>query len=84
MSCDLSASLCLRVTAEHDPGALARVLERFQNLNVFPRKVSCELASTGEVHIRVDVSGLSEEMLSLITGKVAQVPCILNAYWHYL
>ena len=34
---DTSALLRLRVTAEADLGALSRVLERFQNLNVVPR-----------------------------------------------
>ena len=34
-----AALLRLRVTAEADLGALSRVLERFQNLNVVPRRV---------------------------------------------
>jgi hypothetical protein len=39
------------------PGALARVLERFQNLNVLPRRVIAELATTGVFHIEVDGEG---------------------------
>ena len=74
--------LCLRVAAEADPGALARVLERFQNLNVLPRRVIAEWGIAGTLHVQMDVAGLSEEMLTLITAKLAQVPCILNAYWH--
>jgi hypothetical protein len=77
------ALLRLRVVAEADPGALARVLERFQNLNVLPRRVVAEFGSHGAFHIQVDVLGVSEAMLTLITEKIAQVPSVLNAHWHY-
>jgi hypothetical protein len=77
------ALLRLRVVAEADPGALARVLERFQNLNVLPRRVVAEFGSTGAFHIQVDVLGVPEPMLTLITEKIAQVPSVLNAHWHY-
>ena len=43
-----SALLRLRVTAEADLGALSRVLERFQNLNIVPRRVVAEMG-TGDV-----------------------------------
>lgn len=71
----------LRVAAEPDPGALARILERFQNLNIVPRKVSAEWA-TGTLYVEVHVSGLPEETINNITAKLGQVPSILNAYWH--
>jgi hypothetical protein len=74
--------LHLRVFAETDPGALARVLERFQNLNVTPRRVLAEWGALGKLHVQVEVSGLSEAMLDLITAKLGQVPSIFNAYWH--
>ena len=74
--------LHLRVSAEPDPGALARVLERFQNLNVVPRRVLAEWASTGVLHVEVQVAGLPEDRVDLITSKLGQVPSILNAYWH--
>ena len=74
--------LHLRVTAEPDPGVLARVLERFQNLNVVPRRVLADWATTGTLHIEVQVSGISETMLNLITVKLGQVPTILAAHWH--
>jgi hypothetical protein len=74
--------LHLRVAAEPDPGVLARVLERFQNLNVVPRRVLAEWATTGTLHVEVQVGGISEDMLSLIAAKLGQVPSILNAYWH--
>jgi hypothetical protein len=27
---------------------------------------------------------MSEERLTMITAKIGQSPCVLNAYWHYL
>jgi hypothetical protein len=77
------ALLRLRVVAEADPGALARVLERFTNINVLPRRVVAEFGSTGAFHIQVDVLGVPEAMLTIITEKIAQVPSVLNAHWHY-
>jgi hypothetical protein len=29
----------------------------------------------------VDIFGLTEDRLTLITEKIKQVPCVLNAYW---
>ena len=77
-------ALCLRVNADADPGALARVLTCFQTLNVVPRRVISELGTTGTLYIRIDVTGLTERHLSLIAAKVGQVPCVGNAYWHRL
>jgi hypothetical protein len=77
-------ALCLRVNADADPGALARVLTSFQTLNVVPRRVVAELGTTGTLYIRIDITGLTERHLSLIAAKVGQVPCVGNAYWHRL
>ena len=74
--------LRLLVTADADPGALARILERFQNLNVLPRRVIGEYGTDDMLHIQVDVFGLTEERLTLIAAKIGQGPSILNAYWH--
>lgn len=74
----------LRVVADADPGAIARVVERFQNLNIIPRRVVAEFSSNDILHIEVDVCGLPDEQLSLIVGKIRQAPCIVNAYWHRL
>jgi hypothetical protein len=73
--------LRLRVVAEADPVALQRVLERFQNLNILPRRVVAEFGTTSTFHIQVDIAGLSEERLTLIAAKIEQAPCILSAYW---
>jgi hypothetical protein len=81
MSPDWSV-LYLRVSAEADPGALARVLERFQNLNFTPRRVVAEWGINDTLHVQVDIAGLPEERLDLIATKLSQVPSILNAYWH--
>jgi hypothetical protein len=74
----------LRVVADADPGAIARVVERFQNLNIIPRRVSAEFSSNDLLHIEVEVCGIPEEHLALIAGKIRQAPSIVNAYWHRL
>ena len=71
----------LRVRAESDPAALGRVLQPFQNLNIIPRRLVAELGSHGDLHIQVDVSGLSEERIQLIAAKVSQASCVLQAHW---
>lgn len=76
--------LCLRVSAESDPSALARVVSFFQGLNVAPRRVLAEFGINETLHIRVDVAGLTEHRLSVITAKIGQIPSIENAYWHRL
>jgi hypothetical protein len=72
----------LRVVADPDPGAIARVLERFQNLNVLPRRVLAEFGTNGVLHIQVDVFGFPPEELRMIAAKIAQAPCIVSAYCH--
>jgi hypothetical protein len=42
-------------------GAIARVIERFQNLNVLPRRVIAEFGIDDIIHIEVDVCGMPEE-----------------------
>jgi hypothetical protein len=83
--CSQESSLWrLRVVADADPGALARVVERFQNLNVLPRRVVAEFGTNETLHIQVDVFGLSEQQLTLIAAKIAQATSIANVYWHRL
>jgi hypothetical protein len=72
----------LRVSAEADPGVLARVVERFQNLNIVPHKVVAEWATTGLLHIEVLIAGIPERTVDLITAKLGQIPSIIGAYWH--
>jgi hypothetical protein len=79
-----TALLCLRVSTDGDPSVLPRVLGYFGNLNLTPRRVVAEFASNQQLHVKVDVSGLSEARLTLITARVGENPCVLNAYWHYL
>jgi hypothetical protein len=82
MSSQGFALLRLRVIADADPGALARVLERFQNLNVLPRRVIAEFGTNSTLHIQVDVFGVPEERLTLIATKIGQTPSIVSASWH--
>jgi hypothetical protein len=74
----------LQVVADADPGTIARVVERFQNLNIIPRRVSAEFASNDLLHIEVDVCEISDDQLMLIAGKIRQSPTVVNAYWHLL
>ena len=74
----------LQVAADADPGAIARVVERFQNLNIVPRRITAEFSSNEMLHIEVDVCGIPDEQLTLIAGKICQASCIINAYWHRL
>jgi hypothetical protein len=75
--------LRLRVVAEADAGVLMRVLERFQNLGVLPRRVIAEFTSTDSVSIQLDVTGMEESRLSIIAAKVGEMPFVTRAYWHY-
>jgi hypothetical protein len=74
----------LQVVADADPGAIARVVERFQNLNIIPRRVIAEFSSNDLLHIEVDVCGIPDAQLALIAAKIRQSFCIVNAYWHRL
>jgi hypothetical protein len=74
----------LQVVADADPGAIARVVERFQNLNIIPRRLVVEFSPNDLLHIEVDVCGVPDEQLALIVGKIRQAPSILNAHWHRL
>jgi hypothetical protein len=78
------ALLALRVSTDGDPSVLTRLLAHFQNLNVTPRRVVAEYGFDHQLHVRLDVSSVSVERLSIITAKIGQNPCVLNAYWHYL
>jgi hypothetical protein len=78
------ALLRLQVEAEADPGALSRVLEQFQNINVLPRRVIAELDMDGVLHIQLDVLGINEERLSRIAATLGQVTTVLAAFWHYV
>lgn len=61
---------------------MTRVLERFQNLNVVPRRLIAELGTSEILYVQIDTVGITESQLSLIAAKIGQVPCVLNAYWH--
>jgi hypothetical protein len=74
----------LQVVADADPGAIARVIERFQNLNIVPRRVIAEFSSNDLLHIEIDVCGIPDEQLALIAAKIRQATSIVHAYWHQL
>jgi len=59
----------LRVLADADPSAIARVIERFQKLNILPRRVIAEFGIDETIHIQVDICGLPEEQIETIAAK---------------
>ena len=71
----------VRATAEADPGALPRLLARFQNLNLTPRRVVAEFSCIGQLHVEIDVAALPEETVQLIVAKLREMPSILDAHW---
>jgi hypothetical protein len=83
MSDNQLSLLRLKVVADADAGALMRVLERFHNLGVLPRRVIAEFTTADFLNIQVDISGVEENRMSLIAAKLAQIPCVSQAYWHY-
>ena len=76
------ALLCLRVSSDSDPGVLVRLLGCFQNLNVTPRRVVAEFGGNERLHLQIDVTGLSEDRLTLIAAKIGRNPSVHNAYWY--
>jgi hypothetical protein len=74
----------LRVSAEADPGVVGRLLSYFTNVNIVPHRVVAEFATTGLMHVHVDISGVPESRLSVITAKIAQHVPVINAFWHFL
>lgn len=79
---DVSSLLRLKVVADADPGAIARVLERFQNLNVIPRRVAAEFGVDNVVHIEVDVFGLPATQMDLVAAKVRESVSVMHVHWH--
>jgi hypothetical protein len=76
--------LRFRVVADADPNAIGRVIERFQNLNIVPRRISAEFATNDLLHIEVDIFGLTEDQISLVANKIREAVSIHNAHWHLL
>ena len=84
MSCLTVSLFRLRVVADTDPGAIARVMERFQNLNILPRRMLAEFGINETIHIEVDVCGIPEEQLKVIVAKIGSATNIVSAHWHRL
>ncbi len=71
----------LKVIAEADPGALARILQPFQILNIVPLRF--EAARIGEAYLEVCVDvhadELAAESFAQINAKLGQLPIVLTA-----
>ena len=70
------------MVADADPGALPRVLERFEGLNLVPRRV---IAERGDdvLRIEVDIAACPLRVVEQIAAKLAQMPSIHSAIWRY-
>lgn len=67
------------MVADADPGALPRVLERFETLNLVPRRVIAERCSEDVLHIEVEVANCLPRVVEQIAAKLAQMPSIHSA-----
>jgi hypothetical protein len=74
----------LQIVADADPGAIARVVERLQNLNIVPRRLTAEFSSNDLLYIEVELCGIPDEQLMLIIGKIRQSTSIVDAHWYRL
>ena len=83
MSANQFSLLRLKVVAEADAGALMRVLERFHNLGVLPRRVIAEFTTADSLCIQVDVRASKRAACRSSPRSSAQIPCVSQAYWHY-
>jgi uncharacterized Zn finger protein len=55
----------------------------FQNLNIVPQRVTAQVSTTQILHIRIDITGLSDERLTLIAAKLGQLSMVTHAFWHH-
>jgi len=74
----------LHVEAEADPGIVIRILERFQTLNLIPRRVSADATTTERIYIDLQLSVCSVERIASIAAKIQQLPTVIHARWHRL
>ena len=75
---DAGPALRLQVETEFDPGVLIRVLERFQQLNIVPRRVVADVTADGRIIVEVSVSGLRRSRLAQLVKRIEQFPCVLT------
>ena len=71
----------LKIIAEADPGALARILQPFQTLNIVPLRFEAVRLGAGYLEVCVDVHAaeLAAETLALVGVKLDQLPLVLTA-----
>jgi hypothetical protein len=75
--------LRLQVVADADPSAISLVVQRFQNLNIIPRRLCAEFGINDLLYIEVDLCGVTTEQLSLIASKIGESPSIHRAHWSH-
>ncbi len=71
----------LRVLAEADPGAIARILQPFQTLNIVPLQLRVDRIGEHYLDLSIEVLtiDIAPESFVTLTAKIAQVPCVMTA-----
>jgi len=71
----------LKVIAEADPGAIARILQPFQSLNIVPFSVRVDRVGNAylEVGVEITAGDLLSDVFQSIVAKLGQVPSVVAA-----
>ncbi len=71
----------LKVIAEADPGAIARILQPFHSLNVIPFSVRVDRIGDAFIEVAVEITAadLLSEAFQLIVAKLGQLPTVVAA-----
>ena len=71
----------LKVLAEADPGAIARVLQPFQSRNIVPHRVRIDRIGEDYLEIAVDVAtaDIQPDALQRIAAQLGQLPDVMVA-----
>lgn len=75
------SGVLLRVIAEADPGAIARVLQPLQSLNIVPERLRVDRIGDAYLEIAVTLAAndLSLDAASQITAKLSQIASVMVA-----
>lgn len=70
----------IKLIAEADPGALARVLQPIQGLNIVPRSLRAVRLGVEwlEIEVQIEAAELTNEALRLVAAKLGQLPAVMT------
>lgn len=71
----------LKVIADADPGAIARILQPFHSLNIVPFSVRVDRVGNAylEVGVEITAADLLPEAFQAIVAKLGQLPNVMAA-----